>query len=634
MANKLYPVASKPGIKRDGTQFEGAYYVDGQWCRFERGLPRKIGGYRAASQTLVGPIRGLFVHSENAVNRVYCGSSNEIQFIDLDASGSGGGIVSRTPATFVPSNYNLFKFAELYDGGGNTSVILVHAAPNALAIDSTQARKTWIGDAMSSAVLVDSTAPQVSGGVFTAPPYAFVYGDDGFFAWCVPNTPTDWVGAGSGNARITQSKIIHGEQVRGGSGANPAFILWSTDAVLRGTFTGGSTVFNFDTISSNSSVLSSQSIVEYDGQFFWPAIDRFLMYNGVVDEVPNNMNIDTFFSTLNWNQRQKIWGTKIARFGEIWWFYPSGNSSECNRAIIFNKRENSWYDTEISRTCGYFTQVFRWPIWADVDQSEVFHVRPLGGVPSASAGTAANAFDGDPATTCDTASPTGSITYDFGQDCSKMVEQVGIRSQTTSSYQITFEYCNDTGTVLTNWNTLFTPPVQSYPANTDVLFHLPIPTECRALRVRGLGGASNLNCQEVYFNTDGYMIHQHEFGVDRIIGNQVFAIRSFFETADISYVANGPVAGDGWQGDDRWIDIERLEPDFVQVGDMTVTVRGRRYAQSEITEVTFPMPQGTDKVDIKLQYREMRFRFESNTQGGDYKMGQPIVKLGVGDGHQ
>jgi hypothetical protein len=44
----LQPMVLKslPGIKRDGTKFEGEYYVDGQWVRWQRGLPRKIGGYQ------------------------------------------------------------------------------------------------------------------------------------------------------------------------------------------------------------------------------------------------------------------------------------------------------------------------------------------------------------------------------------------------------------------------------------------------------------------------------------------------------------------------------------------------------------------------------------------------------------
>ena len=42
-------LASSGGIKRDGTKFDGSFYVDGQWCRFQRGRPRKIGGYQAVA---------------------------------------------------------------------------------------------------------------------------------------------------------------------------------------------------------------------------------------------------------------------------------------------------------------------------------------------------------------------------------------------------------------------------------------------------------------------------------------------------------------------------------------------------------------------------------------------------------
>jgi hypothetical protein len=50
---------SNPGIKRDGTRFEGDFYTDGQWVRFQRGLPRKIGGYRSVSKYLPEVSRGF-----------------------------------------------------------------------------------------------------------------------------------------------------------------------------------------------------------------------------------------------------------------------------------------------------------------------------------------------------------------------------------------------------------------------------------------------------------------------------------------------------------------------------------------------------------------------------------------------
>ena len=93
------------------------------------------------------------------------------------------------------------------------------------------------------------------------------------------------------------------------------------------------------------------------------------MYNGVVQEIPNTTNQNYFFDNLNYNQRQKVWAIKIPRWGEIWWFYPAGDSTECNNAIIYNVREKTWYDAGFApaanRSAGVFSEVFRYPIWAE-----------------------------------------------------------------------------------------------------------------------------------------------------------------------------------------------------------------------------------------------------------------------------
>ncbi|MFM7851165.1 MAG: hypothetical protein ACKO96_04425, partial [Flammeovirgaceae bacterium] len=102
--------------------------------------------------------------------------------------------------------------------------------------------------------------------------------------------------------------------------------------------------WRYDLISSQSSILSSKCVIEYDGIYYWVGVDRFLMYNGVVKEIPNSMNQNYFFDNLNYDQRQKVYVNKVPRFGEIWWFYPRGSATECNDAIIYNVRENCWYD--------------------------------------------------------------------------------------------------------------------------------------------------------------------------------------------------------------------------------------------------------------------------------------------------
>ena len=191
----------------------------------------------------------------------------------------------------------------------------------------------------------------------------------------------DWVSADANETNVATGKIVQGLPVRGGSNA-PSGLFWSLDSLIRVSFIGGTGTppqyWRYDIISSQSSILSSQSAIEYDGIYYWCGVDRFLLYNGVVKEIPNNMNQNYFFDNLNYDQRQKVWATKVPRYGEIWWFYPRGDSTECNDAIIYNVRENTWYDAGQAmgarRSAGYFSQVFAYPVAANWETSEAVTV--------------------------------------------------------------------------------------------------------------------------------------------------------------------------------------------------------------------------------------------------------------------
>ena len=157
--------------------------------------------------------------------------------------------------------------------------------------------------------------------------------------------------------------------LRGGPGNSPSGLFWSADSLIRGSYVGGTQVFQFDTISTQSSIMSAQSVIEYDGIFYWIGTDRFLMFNGVVREVENNLNLNFFFDNLNYSQRQKVFAYKVPRFGEIWWCFPFGDSTEPNHAIVYNVRENTWYDTALpngGRGAGIFPAVFRKPLLSGV----------------------------------------------------------------------------------------------------------------------------------------------------------------------------------------------------------------------------------------------------------------------------
>jgi hypothetical protein len=139
--------------------------------------------------------------------------------------------------------------------------------------------------------------------------------------------------------------------------------------------------------------------------------------------------------------------------------------------------------------------------------------------------------------------------------------------------------------------------------------------------------------ETVTFRTrpDLIKVYQHEIGTDEIDGQNVFAVQSYFETSDLGLVTGGP-SQPSMEGLNRWLRLERIEPDFIMSGNMNVYVTGRPYAQVEDkTSDPYVFGPSTNKIDMKEQRRELRLKFESNEAGGTYQMGRVLLSATYGD---
>lgn len=586
MAENIVQIKSLPGIKRDGTKFEGDQYVDGQWVRFQRALPRKIGGYRSINKFLRGLVRTLHEYTQDSLTYIHGGSAGLLERFYLDATFNTSVISDRTPSTLVANAGNMWQFdVDTALGGGLQLVAQV--APNLNCICNSAGGQLFTGDEFGTAPLVEVTSlPAVysaTGGIVSLHPYTVAFGNDGFVMWSVPGDPTDYTGSGAGNAYVTGQKIVRGTPLRGGPGNSPSGLLWSADSLIRMSYIGGTAVFQFDTLSAQSSILSAQSVIEYDGIFYWLGTDRFLSFNGVVREIPNTLNLNFFFDNLNYAMRQKVFAYKVPRFGEIWWCFPKGDSIEPDHAIIYNIRENTWYDTPLpngGRGAGLFPAVLPQPLMTGV-------------APQDAQATAITV----------TAGGTG---YAAGN----VLTLVG--GQYMIPVEITVGTVSGPGAILTA-------------SISNAGSYTVTPANPAAVT----GGAGSAATFTVTYNNP-YKFWVHEVGTDEIDGLFVNPIPSYFETADISM----PVMSQT----NRALQVLMIEPDFVQSGDMTVEVRGR--ANARAPEVTGPAktfvetPQTPQEqvVYFKEQRRELRFRFTSNCVGGDYQMGLVLAHLQPGDG--
>jgi hypothetical protein len=660
MTAKVFALDTQAGVQRDGTTFDRTFYSDGRWVRFQRTRPRKILGYREIIADLAGPSRGIYVNPQNAFSYVYSGYNDGLQVLPIDENGVGSALQNFTLTGFVANTNNLWQFDSLFDAQGSGSELLVaHAGQNLSDINNSVNTRVLGGDvtgttmsplgvftatattvnlsdtitlsaanalvgagqtvtgagipANTTVVSVSTTSVvisnpatasatvtvtfdnnvSVSGGVVVLHPYVFVYGNNGLLKNSAAGDPNNWVSADSNETNVASTKVVQGLPVRGGSNA-PSGLFWSLDSLIRVSYTPTTVTISgtpqtfywrYDIISSQSSILSSQSVIEYDGIYYWCGVDRFLLYNGVVKEIPNVFNQNYFFDNLNYAQRNKVYATKVPRFGEIWWFFPSGSSTECNDAIIYNIRENCWYDAGTAlgarRSAGYFSQVFHYPINAGWEPNAT------GGVNVTTISNAGSAYTNG----------TYLLTPLTGGTGSGATADIVVAGGVVTSVTIA-----NRGTGYTVGDFLSA----TIPAGSGFVLTI----------------VSTMTFVSLW---------QHEIGTDAIKGANVEAIESYFETSDLGFVAGGP-SQPTMVGENKWIRVDRIEPDFIQNGDMTVQVTGRPFAQSQdVTSDPYTFTPNNGKVDMREQRRELRLRFVSNTQGGNYQMGRVIIDAEFGD---
>jgi len=362
------PIISRPGIKRDGTQLSGDFYTDGQWVRFAKGMPRKIGGFRRMVNDAPGIMRALHTQAKGQFVYAHGGHASGLGQFTIDENGNPSAYVSRTPVGFTASALNKWSLDAMYDATSAAMLLLAHAAPSATSIADDTARPIYGGNLYTGAALTAS-GKSVSGGLVVLHPFTLALGSDGLVEWSDAGKPTTFAGGAAGSARITASKLVKGLPLRGG-GQSPAGLIWSLDSLIRASYVGGASIFSFDTITASTSIIAQDSAIEYNGVYYWIGLDAFQMFNGVVREVDNQQNIDWFFRELNYAHANKIFAFKVPRFGEIWWCFPRGSSTEPNHALILNVREGSWYDTALpggGRSAGIYAQVYRSPLLAGVD---------------------------------------------------------------------------------------------------------------------------------------------------------------------------------------------------------------------------------------------------------------------------
>ena len=694
---EIYSLKIPAGIKRDGTQFQNDFYTDGVWCRFQRGEPKKIGGFATLFTSFSGIYRGMINIPYNGVNYVFAGNAKVLDVFTTGTTyGNGSGpytekmlpgsvfanvtsntvsqvvvpgdatitfgigtefiitqtgtpvvytitgstyaagppaqtTISFTPnapsgtiskiwlndTIFTPDSRNNWQFDAQFSPAGGALSLLAHPGKNLQNIDSGVTSQVLTGSVLpdntfqfSLTGLCDSegqnptyTPIKVDGGVCVLYPFIFVYGSHGFIAnnnvdinpgnYATQNF-YDWNGPFANQVNISSSKIVKGMTMRGGTNS-PSGLFWSTDSLIRVSFNSQATslYWTYDIISSQISIMSSNAVVEMDGIAFWMGVDRFYLYNGSVQVLPNDMNVNYLFDNINYTQRQKVWAIKIPRFNEIWFFYPRGTATECTDAIIYNVKDKLWYDAGQAigtrRSCGYTTELFPTPIWAGWEYNTAVS-NPLTII----------------ATPAGAPAPENNQLY-FATDVSNIISP------------------GDTITLSSDPNN----PKKTYyviASIYDFTYDATLITTSTPFTSDTAPGIL------VFPTSGGYTIWQHEHGLNQIDPARELAVYSSITTSDISWLTGSP-SQNGLVGVNRRMHLRRVEPNFLQAGVMAMTILGRKFASGPYEEISGPyyFEPATGKIDLRVEHRLVRLKFESNDINGNFEMGRNLITAEFGD---
>ena len=144
-------------------------------------------------------------------------------------------------------------------------------------------------------------------------------------------------------------------------------ILVFTDVSLHAMqFLGPPFTFGIDQTSEKITISGPLAAKAVDDLVFWMGVEEFYVYSGQVQKLPCSVR-SYVFNDFNIEQKSLVTAALNSSFSEIWWFYPSSDSTEIDKYVIYNYEEKVWYFGNLVRTFWLDRGVNDFPVAAGTD---------------------------------------------------------------------------------------------------------------------------------------------------------------------------------------------------------------------------------------------------------------------------
>jgi hypothetical protein len=185
--------------------------------------------------------------------------------------------------------------------------------------------------------------------------------------WSDSEDLADW-GVSAGN-QAGFFRLENGSYIIGMQETRGETMVFTDESVYSMRRVGGTAVFTFVDLGRHNGLISKNASVDINGRVFWMGYNSFQIWEGNLHTLPCTVQEFVFdpnsSGSVNQAQKEKVFAVTNREFNEIWWFYPSKNSTEVDRYVVYNYLEKLWYIGTLERTAWHDVDIFDRPYALD-----------------------------------------------------------------------------------------------------------------------------------------------------------------------------------------------------------------------------------------------------------------------------
>jgi len=175
---------------------------------------------------------------------------------------------------------------------------------------------------------------------------------------------TDWQSSATNTAG--DLRLGSGSEIVTAIETRQQILVFTDESLHAMQFLGPPFTFGINAISENVTIAGPLAAIAVEDMVFWMGKQEFYTYGGGVQRLPCTVR-DYVFNDFNELQIQKVTASTNTSFSEVWWFYPSANSAENDKYVVYNYQQKIWYYGNLARTAWLDRGIESNPVAAGTD---------------------------------------------------------------------------------------------------------------------------------------------------------------------------------------------------------------------------------------------------------------------------